>query len=120
MVKSNRELPFDELDELARVPFDEVLDALSHFQRRKLLIALLDHNPQDDSPSVLADSEEDADDLEKHVAMGDVHLPKLVEYGYINWNQDTHEVTQGPNFDEIQPLLELVVEYKDELPDGWL
>lgn len=118
MEKSTRELPTDALDELAHVPFDEVLDALRHIQRRKLLFALLDHNPQDDSPAVLADSGEGADDLETLSAMSHVHLPKLVEYGYINWNRDAHEVTQGPNFDEIQPLLELLVEHQDELPDS--
>jgi hypothetical protein len=40
-------MPADELDELAHVPLDDALGALSHIQRRKLLFALLNHNPQD-------------------------------------------------------------------------
>lgn len=120
MMKSTGELSADTLNELAQVPFDDVLDALGHIQRRKLLFALLEHNPQDDSPADLADSEDNIDGPEGLVAMHHVHLPKLVEYGYINWKQDTHEVTQGPNFDAIQPLLELLADHEDELPDDWL
>lgn len=120
MKNSTEEVPAGTLDELAYVSLDDALDALNHIQRRKLLIALLDHNPQDDPPAVLADSEHDADALEHLVAMTHVHLPKLAEYGFITWNQDTHEVTQGPNFDGIHPLLKLVADHEDELPDGWL
>lgn len=120
MKKSTAELPAGTFDRLAHVPLDDALDALNHIQRRKLLIALLDHNLQDDSLAVLADPEDDANALEHIGAINHVHLSKLTEYGFINWNQDTHEVTQGPNFDEIHPLLELVVDHEDELPDSWL
>lgn len=120
MTKSTGELPADALDGLAHVPVDDALDALGHIQRRKLLFALLDHDPQDDSPTILADSEDEADALEHLVGMNDVHLPKLAEYGYINWNRDAHEVTHGPNFDDIRPLLELLADHEDELPENWL
>lgn len=119
-MNASEELPAGTFDELAHVPLDDALDALHHIQRRKLLIDLLDYNSQDDSPIVLADSETDADALEYLVAMRHVHLPKLVEYGFINWNRDTNEVTQGPNFSEIKPLLQLLADNEDELPYGWL
>lgn len=118
-MNKSEELPAGTLDGLAHIPLDDALDALNHIQRRKLLIALLDYNPQDDSPAVLADSENDADALEYLVGMDHVHLSKLVEYGFINWNRDAHEVTQGPNFDEIEPLLQLLADTEGELPDGW-
>lgn len=120
MKKSARELPFDALDGLARVPLDDSLDALSHIQRRKLLFALLDHNPQGDSPAILVDSEDEAGPIEQLVTMNHVHLPKLAEYGFIVWNRDAHEVVKGPKFDEIKPLLKLLADHEDELPDGWL
>jgi hypothetical protein len=100
--------------------FDEMLDALADVQRRTLLVALLEHNPQDDAPVVLADSEEDGDSMERLVRMDHVHLPKLEEYGFIEWNEKTHEVAKGPNFDEIRPVLELLEGHDDELPPGWL
>lgn len=120
MKRSANELPNDALDRLAHVPFDDALDALSHIQRRKLLFSLLDHNPQADSPAVLVDSADEAGPLEQLVTMNHVHLPKLAEYGFIVWNRDTHEVVKGPKFDEIKPLLELLADHEDELPEGWL
>lgn len=107
-------------EERERPSFDDMVDALADIQRRKLLIALLDHNPQDDSPVVIADSEDESDAIERLVKMDHVHLPKLVEYGFIEWNEETHEVSKGPNFDEIRPLLELLNDHEDELPDDWL
>ncbi|WP_336336908.1 transcriptional regulator [Haloarcula brevis] len=100
--------------------FDDMVDALADVQRRKLLVALLEHNPQDDTPVVIADSESDADAVERLVTMQHVHLPKLVDYGFIEWNEETHEVTKGPKFDEIRPLLELLDDHEDELPADWL
>lgn len=43
------------------ISFDNTAGALADVQRRKLLIALLEHNPQDDSPVAIADSESEAD-----------------------------------------------------------
>jgi predicted transcriptional regulator len=102
------------------VSFDDMVDALADVQRRKLLVALLEHNPQDDTPVVIADSESDADAVERLVTMQHVHLPKLADYGFIEWNEETHEVTKGPKFDEIRPLLELLDDHEDELPADWL
>ncbi|WP_246983352.1 DUF7344 domain-containing protein [Halorientalis marina] len=97
-----------------------MVDALADVQRRKLLVALLEHNPQDDSAVVIADSESESDAVERLVSMQHVHLPKLTDYGFIEWDEDTHEVMKGPNFDEIRPLLELLDDHEDELPDDWL
>jgi len=65
------------------ISFDEMADALANVQRRKLLVALLEHNPQDDAPVVLADSERESDAVERLVSMHHIHLPKLAEYGFI-------------------------------------
>lgn len=102
------------------ISFDDMVDALADVQRRKLMTALLVHNPQNDSPVVIADSDKDADDLGRLVSMNHVHLPKLVDYGFITWDEETHEVAKGPNFDEIRPLVELLDNHEDELPDDWL
>lgn len=91
---------------------ENVFDALAHRQRRQLLFSLLDHNPQD--PSNLSNvpwdiPEDDETMIEKH----HVHLPKLVEYGYIDWDRDAGIITKGPEFDEIRPLLEFLNERPD-------
>lgn len=44
------------------------------------------------------------------------HLPKLADMGYIEWSPDEGTVRRGPHFDEIEPLLNLLVEHEEELP----
>lgn len=102
------------------VQFDEALDALGHIQRRKLLIALLEPNPQSDSPAVPGSTSDEIAELENFVEMKHVHLPKLVEYGFIEWEKEQNEVRKGPDFVEIRPLLELLHDHEDELPAGWI
>jgi|AntDeeMetageno50_2_1112565.scaffolds.fasta_scaffold08267_2 hypothetical protein len=106
------------MSEVRSVTFDEMVDALADIQRRKLMVALLDHNPQDDSPAAVGGSE--IDTLDHLVSMNHVHLPKLANYGFIEWDEANHEVSKGPNFDEIRPLLELLATHEDELPADWL
>lgn len=48
------------------------------------------------------------------------HLPMLEEAGFIEWNPATGEISEGPNFDEIKPILELIRNHPDELPADWL
>jgi predicted transcriptional regulator len=107
-------------DTAESISFDDMVEALADVQRRTLLVALLEHNPQDDTPVIVADSDGEADAVERLVAMRHVHLPKLADYGFIEWDEDTHEVAKGPKFDDIRPLLELLDEHGDELPADWL
>ena len=104
---------------------DAVFDALAAGQRRQVLFGLLDHEPQhvaklSDASREMADAHEaflsqylsdsrestavDKELLRTHF----VHLPKLVEYGFAEWDRDTEIVTKGPRFDEIRPFLELL------------
>lgn len=102
------------------IVFDDTLDALAHIQRRTLLVALLTHNPQDDE-SVVVDADESIDEaFTRLVQMRHVHLPKLEDYGFITWNRETNEISRGPRFETIRPLLELLQEHEDKLPAEWL
>lgn len=103
-----------------KLSFDVMLEVLSNVQRRKLLVALMESNPQGESPAVLADDEDERERMEQLIEMQHVHLPKLEEYGFIEWDQEKEEVTKGPTFDEIRPLLELLVAHEDELPPSWI
>lgn len=49
-----------------------------------------------------------------------VHLPKLDAAGYIVWDEQAHEISQGPRFGEVRPFLELVQTHSERLPDGWV
>lgn len=47
------------------------------------------------------------------------HLPKLAEAEYVEWDPGTGEISAGPRFDEVEPLLEFTERHADELPPGW-
>jgi len=47
------------------------------------------------------------------------HLPKLVEASFVDWNRGENVLRRGPRFDEIAPLIELIIEHREELPAGW-
>ena len=101
---------------------DRFLNVLASKYRRRLLVALLEHNPQDDEDPQIPDdvhiTDENLDDL--MMQMSHVHLPKLEEAGFIEWDRDTNAIRKGGKFDEIRPLLELMRNHADELPDEWI
>lgn len=101
---------------------DIVLDALANTYRRRLLTALLEHNPQDDEdshlPTDVSIADEDLEQLKVHITH--IHLPKLEDAGLIEWDRDTNEIRKGSQFEEIRPLLQLMNDHADELPDDWM
>lgn len=88
---------------------DNTFDALAHEARRTLLLDLLESVPQDAGFELLT-GESTPTDTEQQVQIASyhTHLPKLEDYGYIEWNKDAHEVVKGPRFEEIRPLLEWI------------
>jgi len=100
---------------------DDYFEALANIHRRRLLVALLEHNPQRNNVNIPEDVHVGETPLEVlQMEFYHSHLPKLEEKEFIGWNQDTHEVVKGPRFDEIRPLLELMQDHADEFPDNWL
>lgn len=85
---------------------DELLTVLSDVQRRKLLSSLVADSPPDGSPAIV---------VEESTVMRHSHLPKLAEYGLIEWDDVTNEVTTGPNFEQARRFLESLAAYDDEL-----
>lgn len=97
---------------------DDALDALAHVQRRRLLTALLEHDSRAVSP--VAVSESGAGPDRSLVALRHVHLPKLASLGFVDWDRECEEVSRGSAFEDIRPLLELLVEHEEDLPGRWL
>ena len=96
---------------------DEIFDAMADRYRRQLLFELLDRNPTAVTRRVESDGgrvrAEDATVQRLHV-----HLPKLADQGFISWNRAEGVVMKGPRFEEIEPLLELLVDNRDVLPEN--
>lgn len=93
---------------------DKVFDALAERDRRELLVELLDTESHDVSTVSGVPWEIEESD-EEMIRKCHVHLPKLADYGFIEWNREEDVVTRGPRFDELQPLLEHVIDQRDEL-----
>ena len=108
-------------DKSVEPDMNTILDVLANRYRRRVLMALLEHNPQgDQDPHILDDVIIDTTDLEPLiVAMRHTHLPKLEEAGFIAWDQEQGTVSKGPEFEAIRPVLELLENHTDELPDDW-
>lgn len=86
---------------------DDVFEAVSHQYRRRLLGELLECDPDDIDvvriPNDIQDGEMDSESLE--IELHHVHLPKLKEAGFIEWDID-NQVVRGPKFEAIEPVLE--------------
>ncbi|WP_187695785.1 DUF7344 domain-containing protein [Haloplanus rubicundus] len=99
---------------------DRIFDVLKHPYRRRILMLVSEHNPRDEDEFSVGELATEDDDLELLTTeLYHVHLPKLADAGYIEWDEDTHTIRRGPNFDEIAPLLRLMDDHQDELPEGW-
>ncbi|WP_449560118.1 DUF7344 domain-containing protein [Natronococcus roseus] len=112
------------------VNYDNLFDALAAGHRRQLLVELLSSPQYVSKPSGISQEIVEADKAllqrylsssrtivdadEYSVSMHHTHLPKLAEYGFIEWDRDDNLVVQGPRFDEMSPHLRLVAEQQDE------
>jgi len=103
---------------------DRAFDALADPYRRQLLLALAEANPQQDDdldPLGLLQAGESTDDVGvTRVELRHVHLPKLADAGYVEWDRESGDLSTGPEWEEIAPLVRLLADHRDELPDGWL
>lgn len=100
---------------LRRPGVDRVFDTLSKQHRRHILIELNHGNGVHEQDLIYRGSSEDENDLQ----LRHDHLPKLAEAGYIEWDRETGAIGPGLRFDEIEPLLELIEDHADQLPDDW-
>ena len=101
-------------------PLDQIFDVLGHSHRRRILTILAEANPRDDEEFTPEELHAEDEDLELFTReLFHRHLPKLAEAGYIDWDRDTNTVRRGPKYDEIAPLVELMIAHEDELPAGW-
>ncbi|SIR66971.1 hypothetical protein SAMN05421858_3248 [Haladaptatus litoreus] len=96
-----------------------MLEILADPSRRQLLVALDEHNLQEDDIEISADVVTSGDKgAQPTLQMVHTHLPKLADAELIEWDQQTHQVREGPHFDEIQPLVEMVQDHMNNRPSA--
>ena len=95
-------------------------EALGAPDRRQLLFALLEEGPQVDGtpgpPAHQPDGPVSVDADASRIDLFHVHLPKLQDLGYVDWERGTGRVGRGPNWAEVVPVLELLRDHRGELP----
>lgn len=95
---------------------DRIFDMLSVRHRRLILLSLKEGGVKTEA-DLLVRGMNDPEDV--GVGLNHQHLPKLAEAEYIEWDRDTGEISRGPRFGEIEPLLTLIEQHADELPSDW-
>ncbi len=88
--------------------------------RRRVLLGVLERSPREER--TLSEELAAGRDVERNrvrAQLRHVHLPKLVVTGYVEWNESTGEITRGPAFDELVPLLRVLDGHAEHLPGAW-
>lgn len=98
--------------------FDTMMSTLSRIERRQILVNLLEGEPQQVGREVAAG--ETTDSGGDSIQLLHVHLPKLEADGFIDWDRKTGEISKGPHFEQIAPVLEAFQRRREDLPADYL
>jgi hypothetical protein len=102
----------------------ELLALLVDPTRRRLLAYIAYDNPEDveDIPTHTGATRHlDEGAVEGLLeALRQDHLPALESTGIIDWDRENDVVTRGERFDDLWPVLRLMIVHREELPDEWL
>lgn len=92
--------------------------ALASEDRRRLLAEL---SPSADSTVIVPEEvNADGERLERvQHRFYHRHLPHLEDAGFIDWCRESDSVTRGPEYETIDPLLELMDAHSETLPGEW-
>lgn len=99
---------------------DDRLEALGRVERRRLLLRLSSGDSSGDPRVEFDEWDRREGELDPLVAMRHLHLPQLEDGGFVRWDRENEQVTRGPRFEEMEPLLDLLREINEELPGRWV
>jgi len=105
-----------EKDILLHPAIDQIFENLSNSHRRVILLLLKEGSITTET-DVMVRGENSSTEAE--MALVHNHLPRLDDAGYIEWDRDSGEISKGPRFEEIEPLLELIETHAEDLPADW-
>lgn len=95
------------------------MELFANRHRRQLFLALAELDSHDADSIRLEEVLVDPDNQEGVlIMMHHTHLPKLEEYGIIDWEVGSDTVRRGPRFDEVESLVELLRSNGDTLHRG--
>jgi hypothetical protein len=87
-------------------PLDRAFDALCDSRRRRILRLVRDHDAPAQGHVTVDDVVPDGPARDRIATrLHHVHLPKLADAGYVEWDRDSDTVRPGPRFDDVAPIL---------------
>lgn len=99
---------------------DAVFRTLANRTRRRVLVDLLDQRRHDEVPIEHISLQDDEGVAVREEVLYQVDLPYMDELGLISWDSDARTVGQGPQYDEIRPVVELFEDQQEDFPGGWV
>lgn len=99
----------------------EVYGSLSHSYRREILTELYRREHSEGFPIPVDELvKEDLGPRGISLELYHHHLPRLADAGFIRWDKEVNVVRRGPRFDDAASIIELMVDDREELPEGYL
>ncbi|MFC6726534.1 hypothetical protein ACFQE1_19630 [Halobium palmae] len=92
-----------------------MLRTLSESYRRRILREMADRSREDRfEPETFVPTGTDGDERRSlQTELLHIHLPKLDDGEFVDWNRDAGEIRRGRNFDEIVRVLDRVLDSGD-------
>lgn len=105
-----RETRFDSIEDRGVSPeaIDSMMDALKSRTRRVVLMTLVGDTTETSIATLERRINQESDRMHLHHS----HLPRLADAEYITWDTDADTISKGPNFVEVEPLVQLLKEYE--------
>lgn len=108
--------------ENAPAVWDRVFRCLASEERRQIVFSLAEPEFNEWQPlpdaAVSPNIAQDLDQLE--IRLQHEHLPYLADNSYVVWNEDPFTVRQGPKFQELISVLDILAESSSRLPDQFI
>jgi hypothetical protein len=100
--------------------WNRVFDALTAEPRRQLIVALLDASPEQSVPLPESASNPNipVDPERLRIELRHIHLPKLADAGFIEWETDPLVAFRGPKFEEAAVVFRALHSNAVEIPDS--
>lgn len=95
-----------------RITLNEQMDALVSMERRELLYELQKRPQDSDILENLEPANGESTETEFEIEMHHVHLPKLEQYGFVDWEPESDTVRRGPRFDDLEPMLDTLSSHR--------
>lgn len=98
--------------------WDNVFAVLDAEPRRQIVTSLLDSDGSVPLPESAINPNAPADPEQLRLELYHKHLPKLAEYGFVEWEDDPLVAKRGPQFEKVAIVFEALHAHAGSIPDS--